>query len=174
VVEHHQIFKDPKQLLDVITCINSLCPTIEWVGLAQAVRNATLQRHKCDSTAWVRGYSNSIEIRNSSSQSAQFSLEFPHLSLEGALECKGGEIVAAPDATNGDSKVRVQTNVPPHMSQMVSLVRRDEYPEPVALGMKWKTKAFVRRRLSEVRDDYLSKNAPVLAFAKTLQRLVAN
>jgi hypothetical protein len=173
VVEHHQIFKDPEPLLDVIARINSLCPTIRWVGLGQAVRNATLQRRNSDSTIFARGYSTSVEVRNSGSQSAQFSVEWPHLNLDEVLECKGGEIVARQDSVNGNNRVRVQTNVPPHMSQVISVVQRDEYPEPVALGMKWKTKAFVRRRLSEIRDDYLSKNAPVLAFAKTLQRLVA-
>jgi hypothetical protein len=174
VVEHHQIFKDPEPLLDVIARINSLCPTIQWVGLAQAVRNATWQRRNSDSRMFMRGFSASVEVRNSASQSAQFSVEWPHLSPETVLECKAGEMVARQDSVNGNKGVRVQTNVPPHMSQIVSVVQRDEYPEPIALGMKWKAKAFVRRRLSEIRDDYLSKNAPVLAFAKTLQRLVAH
>jgi hypothetical protein len=174
VVEHHQIFQEPEPLLDVITRINSLCPTIRWVGLARAVRNAILRRRNSDGIIVIRGYSNSVEVRNLSSQSAQYSVEWPNLNLHAVLEFKAGDTVAHEVSVQGDDRVRVQTNLPPHTSQLVSVVQRGEYPVQVALGMKWKTKAFVRRRLSEIRDDYLSKNAPVLAFAKTLQRLVAH
>ena len=174
VVEHHQIFKDPEPLLDVIARINSLCPAIRWVGLAQAVRNATLQRRSSDSMAFTRGYANSIEVRNSGSQLAEYAIEWPHIDFDEVLECKAGDAIRRHCSDNGGRGLRIQINLPPQTSQVVSVVQRDDFPEPAALGMKWKTKAFLRRRLSEIRDDYLSKNAPVLAFAKTLQRLVAH
>ena len=36
--------------------------------------------------------------------------------------------------------------------------------------LQWKAKAFFRRRLSELRDNQLSKNPELLSVAKALQR----
>jgi hypothetical protein len=37
------------------------------------------------------------------------------------------------------------------------------------LDMKWKMKAFLRRRLSEFRDNYLYKNRRMLEAARAVQ-----
>jgi hypothetical protein len=58
----------------------------------------------------------------------------------------------------------------PGDSDTFSVVYRNDQTAIKNLGLRWNTKAFLRRRLSEVRDNYLSKNPRVLAAAEALQR----
>jgi hypothetical protein len=174
IVEHHQIFKSPQPLLDVIARINSVSPAIHWVGLGQAVRKANLQRRTSNGTHMVRAYSNIVEVENLSDQPVQVSVEWQSVNPKEVLECKVGDTVTQHECAVGKKGVRARIELPSYTSQVVSVLQRNNYPDPVALGLKWKAKAFLRRRLSEIRDDYLSKNAPLLTLAKTLQRLVAH
>jgi hypothetical protein len=51
------------------------------------------------------------------------------------------------------------------------MVFRNDLPNSgYRFNRKWKVKALLRRRLSEFRDNYLSKNPGLLAAAKVLQR----
>ena len=49
-------------------------------------------------------------------------------------------------------------------------MHQNVYATPGRLGFRWSVLAFIRRRLSELRDNYLSKNQYLLKTAKALQR----
>jgi len=66
--------------------------------------------------------------------------------------------------------VYLSGELPPRCSQSVSLVFRNDYPSLGGLGFRWHAKAFVRRRLSEVRDNYISKNQLAMTFAQSVKR----
>jgi hypothetical protein len=66
--------------------------------------------------------------------------------------------------------LRLPLQLGPKSSQTLSLVHRNVQTTVRTLGLRWKSQAFLRRRLSEVRDNYLSKNPQILMAAKTFQR----
>ena len=68
-----------------------------------------------------------------------------------------------------DTGVRVLAELAPHTSQTFSVLYRSDQATHRDLGFRWNAKAFVRRRLSEVRDNYLSRNQYVLTAAKRLR-----
>ena len=67
------------------------------------------------------------------------------------------------------AKIRLPVTLPPGCAQTFSVVHRNPHRNLGSLGVRRRAKAFVRRRLSEVRDNYLSKNPRVLGAAKSLQ-----
>ena len=70
----------------------------------------------------------------------------------------------------GDLRTSLEVTVEPNSTNTFSLVHAAPALAPVRFGVRHKTRAFVRRRLSEIRDNYLSKNPSMLAAAKALQR----
>jgi hypothetical protein len=71
-----------------------------------------------------------------------------------------------------DLGVRLSVEVAPHSSQVFSVVYRASHDFSDGFGFLLNARAFCRRRLSEVRDNYLSKNPYLLAMAKQLRRRV--
>jgi hypothetical protein len=170
IVEHHDTFKDPASLLDVVQRINSLAPGISWSNLERAVENASLRRRTPDGTVQVRPYSSTVRITNDSGSIERFSI------VSGQTgECSRFEQVLRdgtrfPGVKVDDSGISVLAELAPGTSQTFSLVCRNGHATHRSLGFRWDAKAFLRRRLSEVRDNYLSKNQYALAAAKTLRR----
>lgn len=62
-----------------------------------------------------------------------------------------------------DAGIRVLAELAPHRSQTVSVLYRSAQATHRDLGFRWNAKAFLRRRLSEVRD---SRNRYVLTLPK--------
>ncbi len=175
LVEHHDTFKDTRGLLNAVANINQLCPSINWTRLSDAVRHATLRRVANDGTEFIRAYSSTVEVSNSSAVEQEVVVQWPKLATSDSFFCAvQGSRGANKEFPVSNSEAQVRALVPAYESTNFSLRHHQQPTQAARLGLEWKTKAFVRRRLSELRDDYLSKNASLLAFAKTLQRLVAH
>ena len=150
--------------------INSVAPEIHWSNLATAVSNSILTRKAPDGTHHVRAYSGTVRISNDSGSIRRFSIEWGDscdgASIEQVLvdgtPCRGFEI--------DDAGLRLSVELPPGSSQTFSLVHRNVHATVRSLGLRWNAQAFLRRRLSELRDNYLSKNQHLLTAAKALQR----
>lgn len=170
IVEHHNIFEDPQSLIDAVSRINAAAPEIHWSNLGTAVSNSILRRREHDGTYRVKAYSRTVRVSNSSESRKQFSIEWNHpgpgMLVEGALR-KGAPCSSFAFEEAG---VRIEANVDPGDSEMFSVTYRGNDNPISKFGLRHSTRAFVRRRLSELRDNYLSKNPSILAAAKTLQR----
>jgi hypothetical protein len=170
IVEHHDIFRSPDALQDVILKINTVVPGVRWSNLANVVSNSMLKRVAPDGTVNVRAYSGTVRISNDSKRVERYSLEWSGADLgppvdrmlssetpSRSYEIEGGRIRASVKLAAGDSET-------------LSIAYRNDDATLKDLGLRWNTKAFVRRRLSEVRDNHLSKSPRVLAVAKALQK----
>ena len=69
-----------------------------------------------------------------------------------------------------DTGMRVLAELPPGASQVFSVMYRNDYAALGRPGFMWDARAFLRRRLSELRDNHLSKNQHVLTAARAVQR----
>ena len=174
IVGHHDIFQHPGLLTDAVSRINTVAPEIHWTNLANVVSNSILRRRTPDGTQDVRAYSGTVRLSNDSDFVERFSIGWncfgDRLSVEHIL--RNLTPVSCFDVEDG--QLRLLVELPPGDSQTFSVVYRNENTGGNYLGWQWNAKAFIRRRLSEVRDNYLSKNARVLAVAKTLQRGILN
>ena len=170
IVEHHEIFQRPESLVEIAARINSVASEVHWSNLATVVGNSILMRRAPDGTHHVRAYSGTVRISNDSGSIRRYSIEWGDSSDGASIEqvlmdgtpCCGFEI--------DDARLRLSVDLAPGSSQTFSLVHRNIHANVRNLGLRWNAQAFLRRRLSEVRDNYLSKNQRLLKAAKAFQR----
>ena len=173
VVDHHSVFSHPEALVEQVSMINRVAPKIRWSNLETAVTNSSLRRRMSDGTLRIRAYSRVVRVANDSDCAERITVEWNH-----NAECPPIEQVlqnGVPFASfdTDDSTLRVSGELPPHSSREFSFTYRNSYPSLKGLGFGWGAKAFVRRRLSEVRDNYISKNERALDFVQALRRQVS-
>jgi len=170
IVEHHEMFKRPESLVEIAERINSVAPEVHWSNLATVVSNSILMRRAPDETHHVRAYSGTVRISNDSRSTSHYSIEWGDSRDSASIEqvlmdgtpCCGFEI--------DDAGIRLSVELAPGSSRTFSLVHRNVHAAVRNLGLRRNAQAFLRRRLSEVRDNYLSKNQHILTAAKAFQR----
>lgn len=171
IVEHHDVFQRSEALAEIAGRINSVAPEVHWSNLATAVSNSILRRTAPDGEHHVRAYSGTVELPNPSGSIMPLSLEWD-ASTDAAVEQVLMNDAPCSRFQVDDAGVRLSVELPPGNSQTFRLVHRNERAAVTTLGIRWNARAFVRRRLSEARDNYLSKNRHLLSVAKSIQRLV--
>lgn len=168
IVEHHQIFKDPQPLLEAIAQINSMLPQIRWTNLQTAAENSSLTRMTGDGIFHVRPASKSAWIQNPGPAPLRCSIEWPVYQLPPEKVLLDGEVLS--DVHIEASRVRASCELAPGASRRLELVHNNEFGLSDAnRKIKWRAKAFVRRRLSEFRDNFLCKHPALLRAAKILR-----
>ena len=168
VVEHHHVFQHPEILTEVVTRINSMKPKVNWSRLASAVANSTLSRLESDGTHSVRAYSGTVQVVNKSTSIERFVVEWTQRHgdrVEKVLVNGKSHLNFETD----DIGTRIRLDLAPGRHTISLLNQLTDVPIR-SLGFRWSFKAFMRRRLSEARDNYLSKNPQVLAAAQILQK----
>jgi hypothetical protein len=170
IVEHHGIFQSPEALAAAVSRINAIDPHVRWTNLSNVVGNSFLKRRVPDGQVHVRAYSRTVRVSNESRSVERYSIGWERGGTIRPFEkvLRDGTPVAWLEDENAMIKVSVELS--PGESHTFSVVSRKDSTTIKNLGLRWNTKAFVRRRLSELRDNYLSKNPRVLAAAKSLQR----
>jgi hypothetical protein len=171
IVEHHDILRDPQTLADAATRINKVASAIRWSNLATAVSRSTLSRRTPDGIHHIRAYSGTVRVHNDSAAVKRCSVEWSWSDKQESLD--GHVLEDGMPSTNyiaDGSGTQVLVELPPDSSRTVSVTHRNPYGSLKSTGIRQNARAFLRRRLSEVRDNYLSKSPRVLAAAKTLQQ----
>ncbi len=171
IVEHHDIFEHPEPLAELAARINQVAPDIHWSNLGTVLKNSILSRQTSDGVRHVRAYSRIVQVSNVSDSAKRCVIEWKQGVEQGII----GEQVLADGAlctnfTADAAGIRVHADLPANRSRTFSVVYRNPHGNLGSLGFRRDSKAFVRRRLSELRDNYLTKSPRVLAVAKTLQR----
>jgi hypothetical protein len=170
MVEHHDVFKHPEPLLEVVQRINSVAPGIIWSNLESAVDNSLLRLRASDGTVQVRAYSSSVQIVNDSASVERFSIEWSQPGQRSSFEQALRDGAPFPGVECDDAGIRVLAELAPDSSQTFSVVYHHDHSSSGSLGFSWNAKAFLRTRLCEVRDNYVSKNPYFMKLAQTLQR----
>jgi hypothetical protein len=146
IVAHHDAFERPQDLIEVVNRINAVAPGIAWSNLSTVVKHSFWERTSAEGIRSVRAFGEVVQT------------SVPESRIKWA------------SALSPDSRVLREPGTPP--------VFRLEHPNPhpvlQGLGFQRQAKAFIRRRLSEVRDNYLSQNPRILAAAKALQRRLSH
>jgi hypothetical protein len=168
IVEHHQDFEHEERLIALVEQINSTVPEIQWSSLATVTRQSMLRRRAPDGRQEIRAYAGTITIAADAGTGRDCSIEWSGSFDSGEL---AGVVAAGRpcrfERTGGS--IRVAAELAAGQSMMLSLVHAASHPSSRTLDIRWKTKAFLRRRLSEFRDNYLYKNRRMLDVARAVQ-----
>jgi hypothetical protein len=170
IVEHHEIFQRPESLVEIAARINSVASEVHWSNLATVVGNSILTRRAPDGTHHVRAYSGTVRISNDSGSIRRYSIEWGNSCDGASIEQVLMDGTPSRGLEIDDAGLRLSVELAPGRSQTFSLVHRNVHATVRILGLRWNVQAFLRRRLSEVRDNYLSKNRRLLKAAKAFQR----
>ena len=173
VVDHHSVFRHPEALVEQVSMINSVAPKIRWSNLETAVMNSNLRRRTSDGTIRIRAYSRVVRVANDSDSAERISVEWNHNAECPPIEQVLQNGIPFRSFDMDDSTIRVSAELPPYSSREFSFLYRNSYPCLKGLGVGWGVKAFIRRRLSEVRDNYISKNERALDLVQALRRQVS-
>jgi hypothetical protein len=108
-------------------------------------------------------------IQNSSGDPLRCSVKWPYRNPASVDKMIVGETVL-PVANDNVQPVHADFVLHPGESRF-SIVQHNDFGVSNAnKQFKWKAKALIRRRLSEFRDNHLSKNPALLSFAKSVHK----
>jgi hypothetical protein len=172
IVEHHEVFQHPESLAGIVDKINSVEPGIQWSNLETVVRNSVLLRRAPGGNNQLRAYAGVVRVTNEQPASEPLSVEWVQSRRNTFIEQVLQDEIPRHDFEIDDTGIRLAVEIPQGRSQTLSLVHRRTQDARKSLGFRRRVKAFTRRRLSEVRDNYLYKNPRILAISRTVAHWV--
>jgi hypothetical protein len=170
IVEHHDVFQNPERLVDAASRINAVAPAIRWCGLDRAVSQSFLRRRVTDDASAVRAYSRTVKISNDSNPISRYEIEWNDIGPAASVDQILRDGQPCEFTASDEGSIRLSTELAPHTAATFSVLYWNPHAALEGLGFQRKTWAFVRRRLSEVRDNYVSKSPPMMAAARMLRR----
>lgn len=170
IVTHHDTFANPEPLLEVVDRINSLAPEMQWTNLATIASRAFLSRNGPDGSHHVHAYATTVMLENDSEAWRSYRVDWSNDGEEPAISHVLVDDCPSSDFLLDSAVVRVTTTLPPRTSRTFSIRYRPYEEAPSALGPSWRVRAYIRRRLSEIRDNYLSKRKTTLHAAQMVLR----
>jgi hypothetical protein len=169
ICAHHHTFKDAHVVTNLVSFIHSIAPELKWASLKTSLCNSGLRRREVEGSLSLLTYTTEGEIRNESSSISRCVVKTPHAVCSDVEQVLVGGIPWPTDVSRG--YLRWSCDLAPGDSRSFKVV----YTNELALStqrrtLRRSTEVFLRRRLSEIRDNYLSKNASVLCVAQSLRR----
>ncbi|QNI33501.1 hypothetical protein H7849_06010 [Alloacidobacterium dinghuense] len=169
LVEHHDIFENPQNLIDAVGRINRAAADIRWSSAGAAVRESILCRRDDRGILNVKAYAGTVRVANPSHLPERVLVEWSYPDHESHVESVYRDGLPCPVIKADEPGVRVSAVLDPGMSALFSIRYRRPDTSLVHPGFRYNTRAIVRRRLSEIRDNYISKSPSLLAAVKILQ-----
>ncbi len=170
IVEHHDWFRNGfEEILNFIARVQRLEVDILWKSLGEAVSNTYLQRRVDCRSVQAKFYSSRVFVRNGSSQSQNYILLKKEIEGARIAGVRVDGINVPFELKNGFITLEVMIGARGRSSVEV----RYEDSLPVESGESKgseRIKVFIRRHLSEARDNYLSKNKALLKLTKKVKR----
>lgn len=168
IEEHHEVFKDPEPLLDLVSTINRIVPQVQWRNLQTSLENACLIRRPGDgAVVEARPAAMAGRITNPGGSPLRCAAEWrapgifeagSSISIDGAMFSGLGD----------DTGIRVLFEVGPGDSRIASVQYNpthdsSSFPKP---SFGYTVGVHLRRRASELRDNVLSKSPAAMSLVK--------
>jgi hypothetical protein len=166
IVEHHGIFKDGyNKLIDFIYKINSLEKGIVWDGLENIIKNTYLKRREADGTVQIKAYTNHGVIKNASSRTIKYYItkyEDSEIPIDQVM-IDGNKLV---DWVNSDKFINFSVEIEPGGRKHFEILYKNNfgYKDEEERAVT-RCGIFLRRFLSEIRDNYVSRSDLLLSMA---------
>ena len=166
IVVHHDYFRDGyNKIKEFIRSINLLQENIHWDGLREIIKRSYLEKKGLDERNHIKMYANECEIKNTSETYNKYFIS--------KKEC--GEVPVSSVIMNGkdisyileDQWLKLAIEVPPKTTATLKINYEDIYPYVIGKDtLKEQTEVWIRRYLSELRDNYISKSELLLSISK--------
>jgi hypothetical protein len=169
LVGHHDVFSEGAQeLLAFIRRLNALAQPLRWGSLEDVIHDSYLAHQVSPGVRRVRMFANEMVLHNRALHGEM--VVVTRASSSAAIcgvTCDGRDLQWEQDGR----QVRFQFEAPASSAVRVRVehdeARHDDLP---AESLRYRGRVLVRRYLSEMRDDYVSRNRHVLHYADRLMR----
>jgi len=159
LVEHHGFFREGYQsLTDTIRELYRIEPNLRWTNLAAICSQSSLKKAGPEGIVEVRFFTDRFSLRNEADRPQRYSLiRGPMFSPQQKSVTVNGRVA---DFVTDAGGIRVKISLDPGETANVSL-DFDKKAAPIrpATDHLHEAKVFVRRSLSEFRDNYLDRSA---------------
>jgi len=171
IVAHHGVFKDGgAELIELIEKINSLNCSLRWRPLGEVVQRACRRRANGAGAEEVEMYGNELLISNPTDQAIEVKIRkrTGKDDLVSEIHCNGKPLKWAVQL----EQLVFSEHIPSREEKHFRVVYREQAPiEAVSRSLRFELSVALRRILSELRDDYLSKSSFLSATAHRLKNL---
>lgn len=170
IVVHHDYFKSGYENLgQFIDNINSL-EELQWGGLGETISNCFLHRSSSNGDVLIKMYGNKLILKNPYKDSRRFTVIKDEESSSFSGIRINGELV---DYTLDDHTLEFPVELFPNEMLVIEATYKNDFPKTLQnYSISYNIKTAATRYLSEIRDNFLSKNEAVLALAQQLKNLL--
>jgi hypothetical protein len=113
-------------------------------------------------------------VVNDSNSSESYRIEWPRLGERSSVVQVLSDTIPCDNFQVDALGIRLSVELDTGSSKTFSVVYGNESKSYRALGLRRNAKAFIRRRLSEFRDDYVATNPRLLSTVTNLRRVVSS
>jgi hypothetical protein len=173
VVEHHNYFKDGYTKVEqFVSQLNALSPNLRWTGIDEVVMSTYLQRTASPDVIECKIFSNRHVIRNNEPATKTFRIskqDDNSSTTVTSVEVNG----TAHAYRSEDGAVQFSVDIPASSVAQVAIHygNHNQYMPTPRKRLRHGVHVYVRRYLSEVRDNYISKNAKLLSLANRIKNM---
>jgi len=158
VVTHHKNFKyGSNHIIKFIDRINSLDKKIQWSRLEDILENTYLQQYEDSDIINVQLFTKTSIIKNTHNQKKTYKIfkyETNNIPIKNVL-ANGKRI----DYKIEKEDLRLVLEIKPKEKAVLDIIYEDNFPYyNIKKKKKENIKIFIRRYLSEIRDNYVNKN----------------
>lgn len=159
LVEHHGFFSDGYAALErIVRTLNTIEPRLEWTNLAAICSQASWMKCEENGEFQVRFYTDRFHLRNDSAEVRRYVLRQRQAIVASTVSIAVKGAPAKTGRVGDELVVRVELN--PGQSVEVA-IQRPQAPARAATfshSLAWRAGVFVRRHLSEFRDNHVDRN----------------
>jgi hypothetical protein len=172
IVEHHGLFRDGYEKAErYVNFLNTIAPEVTWTDLESLCTSATLVRELPAGGVQLRAFGPLVRVKNQREYAThvRISNDWARERLESVTW--NGRVI---DHQTDGSATRCELHLEAGEEGTLNFQRgeRREAFEPFEATVKERVKVFVRRHLSEVRDNYLDRRPWLSELAKVGKTLL--
>ena len=161
VVIHHDFCRDKcARLVEFIKSLNALNCQLSWRSLGEVVRRSCRQRELSPGAVETEMYGSELRVENQSAQRKRFCIRKCEADPSAIQEIRTESLPVGWNSSNGHIDFEIDVNS--GQNATISIEFRNQFgkvrsPENV----RYKLKTMLRRYLSEARDNYVMRIAPL-------------
>jgi hypothetical protein len=171
IVEHHEYFRSGYEPLAVfVREVNGLEPKLVWMPLLQTLSSSCLMREVAARRNEVRFVTPVFSFTNPTAERRSFVFRKPETSRRIAKCLWGGSDLAF-ESESGS--LCFEAELDPGEQQRLEIVYEPPGQVVFSPSLKYRSRVLVRRLLSDLRDNYLSRSSLALSVSKTAAKLMS-
>jgi len=174
LVEHHGYFRNGfARLRAAVEAINGMEPRLKWMSPEQVCARASLSRaHGRDGSTEIRFFCDRLQFQNASGSAGTFLFRRRNSGQDAAIRFRGDDAPGSTVIADGD--LIAERTLLPGESADIKICR----PNRPSRGMearkpRYNAGVFLRRRFSELRDNYLDKSRSLTMAYAAIRRVIA-